>query len=263
VYKKGADRARFAVPEAMVVGLIRRYHDELAHCGVEKVYQGLREAYWFPSMRKRIHDYIDNCIVCLMADNSVHRLEGQLQIVQSPTVPFEVLHMDHFGPLHPTDDGYRFVFAMVDAFTRYVWLFPTKTTNAKEVIDSLRFLFNVFGKPKNIVSDRGSSFASNELSMFLTGQNIHLRKVAVASPWANGLIERVNRFLKSSLIKLIEFPGDWKNQLQTVQYVLNNTVNSSVKASPSKLLLGYDQHSHSDKNLKQHIQFVKNRKRPS
>lgn len=31
---------------------------------------------------------------------------------------------------------------------------------------------------------------------------------AVASPWANGQVERVNRFLKSTLAKLVEEPSD-------------------------------------------------------
>lgn len=50
-----------------------------------------------------------------------------------------------------------------------------------------------------------------------------------ASPWANGIIERVNRILKSTLSKLIEDPSDWINQLnkvvitvRNVQYVINN-----------------------------------------
>jgi len=253
VYRKDTDRARFVVPESMVDNLIRRHHDELAHCGVEKTYQGLRETYWFPSMRKRIRDYIDNCIICLMADNSAHRFEGQYQFVDPPKNPFECVHLDHFGPMHVTENGYRYILAVIDAFTRYVWLFPTKTCNAKEVIERLKFLFNVFGKPQNLVSDRGSAFTSNEFVTFLNKENISFRKVAVASPWANGIIERVNRFLKSSLVKLIENPSDWINCIESVQYTLNNTVNSSLKTSPSKMLLGYDQSQHSDRDLKRYI----------
>lgn len=70
--------------------------------------------------------------------------------------------------------------------------------------------------------------------------------VAVAAPWANGMVERVNRFLKSSLCKLVDELQDWYENLDTVQYVINNTYHSSLKSSPSKLLLGYDQRNHED-----------------
>jgi len=51
VYKKGPDKPKFYVSESMVDNLLRLYHDDQAHCGVEKTYQGLASNYWFPSMR--------------------------------------------------------------------------------------------------------------------------------------------------------------------------------------------------------------------
>lgn len=44
----------------------------------------------------------------------------------------------------------------------------------------------------------------------------------------------------------------------SIQFVMNNTVNSSVKATPSKLLLGYEQRKHSDINLKNLIEQLAN-----
>lgn len=56
----------------------------------------------------------------------------------------------------------------------------------------------------------------------------------------------MNRFLKSSLGKLVDELQDWHSNLETVQYVLNNTFHSFLKSSPSKLLLGFDQRNHED-----------------
>jgi hypothetical protein len=162
VYRKSLDRARFAIPESMVNNIIRRYHDELAHCGLEKTFQGIHETYWFPSMRKRIRDYIENCVTCLMADSSAHRFEGQMQIEPLPKALFERIHVNHCGPLQETSDSHKYIFAVVDAYTRYTWLFATKSTGTKEVVNHLKFLFNVFDKPTEIVSDRGSAFMSIE-----------------------------------------------------------------------------------------------------
>lgn len=59
IYRKDQERSRFVVPESMETNLIRIHHDELAHCGAEKTYQSLFKTYWFPSMRKKIRQYID------------------------------------------------------------------------------------------------------------------------------------------------------------------------------------------------------------
>ncbi|XP_071628367.1 uncharacterized protein [Temnothorax longispinosus] len=73
--------------------------------------------------------------------------------------------------------------------------------------------------------------------------------VAVAAPWANGMVERVNRFLKSSLKKLVDEQQFWNIHLDTVQYVMNNTYHKSLGASPSKILLGIEQRNNADVKL--------------
>jgi len=209
-------------------------------------------------LRKRVRDYIENCLTCLVANTSPHRFEGQLHNDKTPTKLFQVLHIDHFGPLQTTSDGHKHVLVAVDAFTRFTNLFAVKTTSAKEVCKKLHALFQILGRPHEIVADRGSAFTSQEFADFLNKQGIKLRKVAVASPWANGIAERTNRFLKSSLAKIVQSPDDWLNHLDEVQYVLNNTYNSAIKSTPAKLLLGYDQRSHIDKHVKDRLEVLAN-----
>lgn len=79
---------------------------------------------------------------------------------------------------------------------------------------------------------------------------------AVASPWANGQVERVNRFLKSTLAKMSDNATDWKKMLGNVQFIINNTLHKSINTTPSKLLLGYDQRRKSDNELKELIDRI-------
>lgn len=161
VYRKGNDRSRFYVPESMVNAVIRSHHDNMAHCGYEKTHQGVYKTYWFPSMRKRIYDYISNCLVCLMANSSSHSRESEVQLVDHPSIPFAILHVDHFGPLQETEDGFRHILVIVDAYMKFTFLFASKSTGTKEVISNLQSIFDTFGNPKEIVTDRGSAFASH------------------------------------------------------------------------------------------------------
>jgi len=171
----------------------------MAHCGSRKTLEGIALHYWFPHMRKRVQDYIDNCITCLTANSSANRFEGETQLTALPTVPMEVVHIDHFGPLQQTENNYKHVLVVIDAFTRFVWLFAARTTSSKETIRHLRSIFDTFGNPAEIVSDRGTAFTSTEFENFVSTVHAKHRKVAVAAPWANGMVERVNRFLKNSL----------------------------------------------------------------
>ncbi|KYQ54167.1 Pro-Pol polyprotein [Trachymyrmex zeteki] len=152
--------------------------------------------------------------------------------------------MDYFGPLCEFSNGSKPVLVIIDAFTRYIWFFPSKSTSSKEVIKHLTSLFRIL-----VVSDRETAFTSHDFSEFMSSRNIKHRLIAVAAPWANGLVERVNRFLKSSLKKLVNDQRDWELCLEIVQYVFNNTRHSVLKISPSRLLLGYDQRNNTDSDL--------------
>lgn len=249
VFRKGRDKPRFYIPEAMVMNILRIYHDDCAHCGPEKTIQGILANYWFPSLRKRVHLYIENCIICLLANAAPNSREGEMQITSKVTKPFEIIHIDHFGPIDPTEKGFKHILLVVDAFTRFTWLFPVKTVGSTEVIIHLTNLFIIFGNPQTLISDRGTGFISREFEKFLQSRNVKHVLVAVAAPWANGMVERVNRFLTSSLQKLVDELQEWDSCLESVQYVINNTYHTSLKNTPSILLLGYDLRNHPDAQL--------------
>ncbi|XP_011859168.1 PREDICTED: uncharacterized protein LOC105556685 [Vollenhovia emeryi] len=216
VYKKDENQKRFVVPDSMIASLIRAHHDEMAHCGAEKTIMGISKNFWFPSMRKVVHDYVGNCLTCVTANSASNRFEDETQLVPLPEAPMGCTWTTSGRcPSPPTDSG------------TYWW------------------------RPSEVVSDRGTAFTSRDFKEFTETQQIKHRKAAVAAPWANGIVERVNRFIKTSLIKSIVEPAEWKTHLGKIQYILNNTHHSSIKATPVKLMLGFDQRNHSDFALAQ------------
>jgi len=251
VYKKHGEDLKFAVPVSMVFNVLRAHHDDAGHCGKEKTYQSIIRNYWFPTMRKRVYDYVDNCFKCIMSNDSTNRFEKELSLYPLPTVPMNIIHIDHFGPLQETEQRYKHVLVIVDSFTRFTWLRAVKSTTSRETIEHLRNIFSEYGNPTTIVIDRGTAFTSKEFALFISQTLIKHRLVAVAAPWANGLVERVNRFLKSLLTKLSDSPIEWKNKLAEAQYIINNTYHSTIKSTPSKLMFGFDLKSHADYHFAQ------------
>jgi Integrase core domain len=78
--------------------------------------------------------------------------------------PLVTYHIDHLGPMSLTTKQYKYIFVIVDAFTKFVWLFPTKTLNAVEVVQKLEISQGYFGNPERIISDKGAAFTSTVFS---------------------------------------------------------------------------------------------------
>ena len=62
--------------------------------------------------------------------------------------PFEVLYLDHIGPLRPDVNDSVFILVIMDAFSRWVELYPTKITTAAETASCIFQHFGRFGTPE-------------------------------------------------------------------------------------------------------------------
>jgi len=115
--------------------------------------------------------------------------------------PFLTIHVDHFGPLNQTKGRFKHILVIVDAFSKFVSLYPVRTVAAKETYSKLSQYFKHYSKPIKIVSDRGSCFRSEIFREFCQTHEIKHIKNAVGSPSANGQVERYNRGLPIMLSK--------------------------------------------------------------
>jgi transposase InsO family protein len=147
------------------------------------------------------------------------------------------------------DSGWeKYVFEIIDSFTKFVKFYAVGSTRTKESINKLEDYFSHYSVPVRIVSDRGSCFTSHEFDDFIKKHNITHVKIATASPKSNGQIERVNRDLTPMLVKLSKLKNKWHTHtaLTKVEFAMNNSFSRSTKSSASKLLFGVDQRDHND-----------------
>lgn len=117
-----------------------------------------------------------------MSNPSSNTKEEEIQREKESELPLETIHVDHYGPLPETVDGYKYILVIVDAFTRYTWFCPTRSVTSKETCKKLQMIFNLYGIPKELVSDRGTAFTSQEFAQFLNSVKVKHRKVAVTAP---------------------------------------------------------------------------------
>ena len=143
----------------------------------------------------------------------------------------DILDLKNYGP--ENNRGYRYVFVIIDNFSKYGWTVPLKNKNAQTIKDSLENIFkNSKRKPNLIESDRGKKFYNNIFQDFLNKNNIKLssRNCSYGAVFA----ERFNRTIRDLLKKIVFEQGDakWIDILSTITKQYNNKVHSSTKLTP-------------------------------
>lgn len=155
------------------------------------------------------------------------------------SLPLHTYHMDHIGPLESTHKGYQHLLVIVDSFTKFVWLYPVKSTTSREVITKLETQKATFGNPFQIITDKETAFTSQEFKEYCSGENIDLKTVTTGLPRANGQVERVNATVIQVLAKLsADNPTKWYQHVAAVQMAINSTYQRSVNRTPFELLTG-------------------------
>lgn len=229
----------FAVPAQMEQNVIRSCHDDFGHLGIDKTYEFLKRTYWFRNAKDKIKEYIGNCLKCIVYSPDRGRDQGRLYNIPKKQEPFDTIHVDHCGPFNLMGNN-KYLFSVIDGFTKFVKLFVTKKTDTKEVVRALKEYFRNYSRPRRIISDRGSCFTSNEFAKFVDDYNISHELIATGSHQANGQVERIFRVITPMCAKLKK-DDSWHTTLEEVEFVLNNCLQKSIGMSPSKALFGLEQ----------------------
>ena len=192
IYRKTEGRLKWAVPRGMRRNVTALCHDEMGHLGVDKTLHKLQQDYWFPAMRKCVKGYIMACVQCIFSKEPAGKKPGELNPIEKVPEPMHTLHMDHLGPFVKSTLGNTYLIVAVDAFTKYVFMKPVKSSKALPVERFTDEICMIFGFPSRIISDRGSAFTSKRFALFCRTHNIKHQLVAVATPRANEQADRYN-----------------------------------------------------------------------
>ncbi|GFY02896.1 hypothetical protein TNCV_3507761 [Trichonephila clavipes] len=159
--------------------------------------------------------------------------------VMMESIPLSTYHVDFIGPLPSTNKSYQHIFTVVDAFTKFTWLYPVKTVSAESALGKLKQQQKTFGNPIRIISDRGSAFTSKLFNDYCDEENIQHLQIATGVPRENGQVERIHRTLIPVLTKLsLDDSTKWYKYVDRLQRILNSTISRSTKWTPFELLVG-------------------------
>lgn len=232
LYRDDKDELLLVVPKTLQASIIRQAHEQ-GHFNVSKTEMLIRRNYWFKGMQPKIQKIITNCINCILAERKQGKHEGFLNTIDKGDIPLHTYHVDHLSPMPSTKKSYRHIFVIIDAFSKFVWLYATKSTDAAEAIKHLRKQSIVFGNPSRIISDRATAFTSNVFKEYCAEEKIQHILITTEVPKSNGQVERVNRTLIPLLTKLSNPKSEeWCKFLDIAQQYLNATPSRSTSRTP-------------------------------
>ena len=142
-----------------------------------------------------------------------------------------------FIELSPSE-GKKFCLVIIDAYSKWIELFPTKHPDALTVAKALcKDIIPRFGIPETIYSDNGSHFVNQVVSRVGQAFQINLRNHCAYHPQSAGLVERMNGTIKNRLKKTMEETGrQWTQCLDLVKLHINIT--STVGLTPFETIFG-------------------------
>ena len=126
--------------------------------------------------------------------------------------------------------GYKYIFCVIDIFTRKVYCVPLKNKNNDSVISAFENIITSSNKPTVIISDSDSTFLSKKFQQLLEQYDIIHNTVPVGDHNSLGVIDRFALTLKRILSKQREITksANWVDSIDKIISIYNNTEHSAL-----------------------------------
>nr|AAM74314.2 Putative retroelement [Oryza sativa Japonica Group]ABB47411.1 retrotransposon protein, putative, Ty3-gypsy subclass [Oryza sativa Japonica Group] len=223
--------------------IMKEAHETLysIHPGSTKMYQDLKQQFWWASMRREIAEYVALCDVCQRVKAEHRKPAGLLQPLKIPKWKWEEIGMDFITGLPRTSAGHDSIWVVVDRLTKVAHFIPVKTTYTGNKLAELYMarVVCLHGAPKKIVSDRGSQFTSKFWQKLQEEMGTRLNFSTAYHPQTDGQTERVNQILEDMLRAcVLDFGGSWDKNLPYAEFSYNNSYQASLQMAPYEALYG-------------------------
>ena len=132
----------------------------------------------------------------------------------------------------------KMLLVVVDAHSKWPEVYIMNSTTSTRTITALRDIFARFGLPKQLVSDNGPQFVSEEFEQFLVVNGINHIRSSPYHPSTNGAAERVVQTVKKALKAGCREGLTLEHILATFLLQYCTTPHATTGRPPSSLLLG-------------------------
>jgi hypothetical protein len=226
--------------------ILNHFHDAptAGHPGRDKTIQAVKRRYWWPGMNAWIEDYMKGCAPCQQSKNLTHQKHIPMyRIAPHPKANlFEEVAMDLITQL-PRNGPHDAILMIVDhGCTRAALFLPCSTTITGEGIAELylRNIYQWFGIPKKVITDRDPRFTSHFATALCQRLKMKQNISTAYHPQTDRLSERKNQWVEQFLrFVTTAQQDDWSDWLPIASLVHNSRTNATIKIAPLQALPGY------------------------
>jgi len=207
------------VPHALDKDVLRADHSSplAAHPGGTRMYQTLRDHYYWPSLAVDVFGWVAAC-----PTRAKNRLMGTqskafLRLLLA-TEPFAAAAIDLLGPLPRIPEAYEYILVICDRFTKVTRAVPLRDITALDVLSAfLGTWVASHGLPDSVPSVNGPAFAAVLRQGVLKVLGIDTNYATPYHPQTNGQVERINTILVKQLRHYVsEHVVTWSRYLSLV-----------------------------------------------
>jgi hypothetical protein len=191
--------------------------DYSIHPGSTKMYQDLKQKYWWYGLKRDVVAHVAVCDVCQRVKAEHQRPAGLLHPLKVPEWKWEEIGMDFIIGLPRTPKGYNSIWVIMDRLTKVAHLIPVKTTYKRSQLAELYMarIVCLHGVPKK-TSIFWKSFHENMDTKLSFSSAYH--------PQTDGQTERTNQVLEDMLRACaLQHGGSWDKSLPYAEFSYNNS----------------------------------------
>ena len=172
-------------------------HSHSGHPLIFKKFENVRQYFFWSRRYKRIVHLIEDCIECQTTRSKRHDLHGAPleQWGELETTPFKTIHIDHKGQLMPSSSSNNHFLVVVDAFSRFIGVYPVKDTSAQATMTALENWITSYGIPQKIKHGNVTAIINSDFINWTKELGVSLSPQTTYSPWTNGIVEVQNQHL--------------------------------------------------------------------
>lgn len=231
---------KLVVPKPQRYDVIKACHDPptSGHFGFYKTLNRVQQQYYWPHMRKDVLKYIRSCRGC--GEQKMSNTQGMGRMGQEKIIdmPFQLLGADLIGPFPPSKKGNKWILVISDWFSKYVFLFPLKSSKSVYVNRCVEKIFLEYSTPQIIICDNGPQFRGHSFRKLCDSYEVQkIWFTPYYSPQCN-FVERNNRTIGTVLRSYVKEHRSWDDEILKIQRAINTAKHEVTGYSPSFLVFG-------------------------